>query len=238
MVTIKFLAAKLLLSILVTSAVEPASISDFWKLMDTGYDTSYLEPVEELFPDSALACASESLLRNVTAFGYHGDEDLCILLNVDYYVEHDWTPLPDMDVFLRNEDIHPGPCLESSCGFCMPVLENPMTWADAGAACGDISSYLLEIWSDWEHRCIVMQLQYLRKPTTNVYWLGGPGISEWVTESGAGQIPEAGVLLGPGQPNNSEQCVLLDAGDHYRLFTADCSEQHYALCYYDVGGFV
>ncbi|XP_046336039.2 uncharacterized protein LOC124118036 [Haliotis rufescens] len=224
MVTIKYLAARLILLILVKAVAQPTSKSDYWKLMDSGYDTSYLEPVEELVLDNVLACASESLFRNVTAFGYDGDEDLCILLNVDYYVEHDWTPMPDMKVFLRNEDIHPGTCVDSVCGMCMQVLGVPMTWAESERACGDVSGYLLAVWAEWVHRCIVMQLQYLRKPTTNVYWLGG-----------ASHLSEASKLWAPGQPSNSEECVLLDSGDHYRLFTADCSEKHHTFCYLPVG---
>ncbi|XP_067685358.1 uncharacterized protein [Haliotis asinina] len=219
------IAAKFLLSVLVTSLVVSASRSEYWKLMDFGYDISYLEPVEELVRDGVLACASESLLRNVTAFGYEDEDHLCILLNVDYYEFHFWTPVSGMDIYLRNEDIDTSPCFDSSCGFCMYVLETPVSWDDADIACG---GELILTAPGWMHRCIVMQLQYLRKPTTNVYWLYGTydhtgyDTPEYYTES---------TLWSHGQPDNSKECILLDAGDQYRLSTADCSETHYALCY-------
>ncbi|XP_046563674.1 uncharacterized protein LOC124272512 [Haliotis rubra] len=217
------------LSVFLISAIKAKPTSDHWTAMDLRYDTSYLELIGEVATVSRATCAAKSLSSNATAFGYVKDELRCLLLKVDYRVAHPWTPPPGIAFFLRDEDINPHPCI-SWCPFCMPILETPMTWSDARAACRP-TAYLMEYYDLVEYRCIVMQLQYLRKPTSNLYWVGGRYTTNWRWITYRRILAS---LWAPGEPNPSnEGCTLFDPGNNYALFSADCSEKHYALCYYD-----
>ncbi|XP_048252631.1 uncharacterized protein LOC125380912 [Haliotis rufescens] len=198
--------------------------------MDPRYDTSYLDLIKEVVSVSRATCAAKGLSSNFTAFGYVKDELRCLLLNVDYYVEHPWTPPLGTSFFLRDEDIDPHPCI-SWCPFCMPIVETLLTWSQSVDACRP--AYLMEYYDLIEYRCIVMQLQYLRKPTSSLYWVGGHYTTEWKWITNDNIL---GSLWAPGEPSSpTGGCVLFDAGKNYTLFSANCAEKHYALCYYGTG---